>query len=362
MRGVLRTNFWLGLQPLRTFSSSNSCWGVDKALLSKLRKQTGVPFIKCKKALEQHDNNFDESKKWLLAEAQKAGWERATKLGSRPMSQGLVAMLGDHEKVMMVEVNCETDFVAKNEKFITMVQQLTEDCKLYFEKQEQKQILAGKEELNKIKSSTESSLFDKVAMCIGDLGENMALRRGVFLRADDNTSLCYYAHPKAPGQKIKGFQMGKYGAVVEMHGTQTDGKPVMKLADFGSHLCQHIVGMNPKTLGKSFSESDVTEVKGESDVSEMKGESDVTEVKGKRKGKGKGKKKKVNEGDDWRNLEPEDKHITKTVEIEENALLQQDFILDTTMKVGQLACLNGVEVKGFVRFGCGEEIAGEEGQ
>ena len=58
------------------------------------------------------------------------------------------------------------------------------------------QILAGKEELNKIKSSTESSLFDKVAMCIGDLGENMALRRGVFLRADDNTSLCYYAHPK----------------------------------------------------------------------------------------------------------------------------------------------------------------------
>jgi len=314
MRHVL----WQTLQPMRHFSSSSTCLAVDKSLLSKLRKQTGIPFINCKKALEKFDNDFDGAKKWLLEEAQKAGWARATKLQSRPMSQGLVALLGDQSQVTMIEVNCETDFVAKNEKFISLVEQLANECAAHFEKQPQNTIFSDKASLGEIKSSSTSmSLGDMVALCVGNLGENMALRRAAYVRADAESQLSFYVHPSAPGKNRKKFQMGKYGSIVDMAQTADSAdKARTKLQDLGGSLCQHIVGMNPKTVGR---------------VSEG-GEDSKAEAAG-------------DEAKD---------------EAEEDVLLKQDFLLDTSMTVEQLLCLNGAEVKGFVRFACGEEVEGEK--
>jgi len=313
----LRHLLWQTAQPIRQFSSTSSCLAVDKSLLSKLRKQTGIPFINCKKALEKFDNDFDGAKKWLLEEAQKAGWARATKLQSRPMSQGLVALLGDPSQVTMIEVNCETDFVAKNEKFISLVEQLAQECTAHFEKQAEKTVFADKAALSEIKSSNNMSLGDMVALCVGNLGENMALRRAAFVRADPESKLSFYVHPSAPGKNIKKFQMGKYGSIVDM--VQTDGadKPTTKLQDLGGQLCQHIVGMNPKTLGQASDDGDI-------------------------------KVDKVDAG-----LEAKEA-------VEEDVLLKQDFLLDSSMTVGQLLCLKGAKVNGFVRFACGEEVEGEK--
>ena len=121
----------------------------------------------------------------------------------------------------------------------------------------------------------------------------------------------------APGKNMKKFQMGKYGSIVDM--VQTDGadKPTTKLQDLGGQLCQHIVGMNPKTLGQASDDGDI-------------------------------KVDKVDAG-----LEAKE-------EVEEDVLLKQDFLLDSSMTVGQLLCLNGAKVNGFVRFACGEEVEGEK--
>ncbi|GFR65528.1 elongation factor Ts, mitochondrial [Elysia marginata] len=178
---------------VRRFSSTAP--NVDKNLLSKLRKQTGVPFINCKKALSKFDNDFDQAKKWLLAEAQKEGWTRATKLQSRPMSQGLVAVLSDKKQATMIEVNCETDFVAKNEKFIAMVSKLVEECNKHLQGSSETEVCLNKSELDQIKTSEHGTLADIVSLNIGNLGENMSLRRGVFLRAGENNILSSYVHP-----------------------------------------------------------------------------------------------------------------------------------------------------------------------
>ncbi|XP_005095058.1 elongation factor Ts, mitochondrial [Aplysia californica] len=340
MRGLLRPRLWHILQPsLRNFNSTSSCWGVDKSMLSKLRKQTGIPFINCKKALEKFDNDFDEAKKWLLEEAQKAGWARATKLQSRPMSQGLVAVVGDSTQVTMLEVNCETDFVAKNEKFLAMVSKLAQECKSHFEKQSNKTVFVNKEELGQIASSEQGTLADIVALNVGNLGENMALRRGAFLRADKDSVLSFYVHPSAPLKNPKSVLLGKYGAVVEMVQKQSEGKPVMTFSELGSHLCQHIVGMNPKTVGEYSPSTDVEAGRS-------------AKVDGGERDEG----AKSIEGEN-----AEDEGSSRPAEEdEEDELLNQEFLLDSSMSVGELVCLNGVDVRGFIRYACGEELEAEK--
>jgi len=338
MKGLFKSLVWQAFQPTsRYFNSSAARWGVDKALLSKLRKQTGIPFISCKKALEKHDNNFDEAKTWLLEEAQKAGWARATKLQSRPMSQGLVAVIGDSRQVTILEINCETDFVSKNEKFRAMVEQLAEDCSVHFEQQAEKMVVASKEDLGQIKSRSAGTLADMIAVNLGNLGENMALRRGSFLRADDNSELACYVHPSAPGNTQTRLQVGKYGVVVELSRQSKDlDRPVMPINQLGHHLCQHIVGMNPKIIGEFSASTDRTAAA--SDQSR-----DIED--------------KPEQGEDQAD---QDEAEQDEAEQDEESLLNQEFLLDNTILVGDLLAVNGTEVKTFTRFACGEELPGDQ--
>ena len=100
--------------------------------------------------------------------------------------------------------------------------------------------------------------------------------------------------------------------------------------ELGHHLCQHIVGMNPKTIGQ-FSPS----------TEKAAGDSDESSDKENKPGQDDGK------------LEQEDE------DQEEESLLNQDFLLDNTVKVGDLLAESGVEVKNFTRFACGEELTAE---
>ena len=77
---------------------------VDKSLLSKLRKETGFGFAKCMESLQLNNNDYNTSVSWLEAEAEKQGWEKATKLQGRPASEGLVGVLVDVNHAAMVEV------------------------------------------------------------------------------------------------------------------------------------------------------------------------------------------------------------------------------------------------------------------
>ncbi|XP_021342428.1 uncharacterized protein LOC110442892 isoform X2 [Mizuhopecten yessoensis] len=88
--------------------------------------------MNCRKALEKFDNDIDKAEQWLLKEAQKEGWAKATKLQGRPMSQGLVGVVSDNQRATVVEINCETDFVSKNEKFQDLVSKVASGCHRYF--------------------------------------------------------------------------------------------------------------------------------------------------------------------------------------------------------------------------------------
>uniref|UniRef100_A0A0B7ADC3 Elongation factor Ts, mitochondrial n=1 Tax=Arion vulgaris TaxID=1028688 RepID=A0A0B7ADC3_9EUPU len=340
MRGFTKPGLWSFLQlSCRSFSVA-VVEKADKAMLSKLRKQTGIPFINCRKALIKFDNDFNQAKKWLLEEAQKEGWAKATKLQTRPMSHGLVAVVGDGKKATMIEVNCETDFVARNEKFIALVSKLVQECSIHFEKSQEKLISANKDVLSQVTSSDQSTFADIVALHIGSIGENMSLRRATYLRADNDSVLSTYVHPSSgPNRSAKSILLGKYGAIVELKQKHKVDKPIMALNELGSHICQHIVGMNPRAIG--------VYVPKETKVPDK--EEEVTSAVPK---------------DDagYNSDDSSDVDKSPSPDIEEEKLLQQEYLLDTSMTVGEFLCINEVEVSHFVRYACGEELEGENEQ
>ncbi|TMS19556.1 Elongation factor Ts, mitochondrial [Larimichthys crocea] len=156
----------------------------DKALLMKLRKTTGYTFINCKKALEKFDNDVTQAENWLHEQAQKEGWSKANKLEGRKAKEGLIGLFIRDKAAVMVEVNCETDFVARNEKFQQLVKDVAFATLAHHQDKNQskagyvKSVLAG-DELNKLSVAEGASLADHVALTIGRLGENMSVKRAV---------------------------------------------------------------------------------------------------------------------------------------------------------------------------------------
>nr|KAF6375666.1 Ts translation elongation factor, mitochondrial [Pipistrellus kuhlii] len=96
----------------------------SKELLMKLRRKTGYSFVNCKKALETCGGDLKQAESWLHEKAQKEGWSKAAKLHGRKTKEGLIGLLQEGNSTVLVEVNCETDFVARNLKFQQLVQQV----------------------------------------------------------------------------------------------------------------------------------------------------------------------------------------------------------------------------------------------
>lgn len=115
----------------RCFHLSSIVQAAEKSALAKLRKSTGYTFANCKKALELHNNDVDEAEKWLKEQAQAMGWSKANKLEGRATAQGLIGILIEKNIGALVEVNCETDFVARNNEFQAFVEKAANSCIKY---------------------------------------------------------------------------------------------------------------------------------------------------------------------------------------------------------------------------------------
>ncbi|KAM8916510.1 elongation factor Ts, mitochondrial [Spinachia spinachia] len=219
----------------------------EKTLLMKLRKTTGYTFINCKKALEKFDNDIAQAETWLHGEAQKEGWSRASKLEGRKAKEGLVGLFIQDTAAVMVEVNCETDFVARNDKFQQLVKDVAFATLAHQRNKTQskagyvKSILAG-EELNKLPVAEGASLSDRVALTIGRLGENLSVRRAVTVDVPAEWHIGSYVHGGVHGQTE--VAMGRYGALVVFQGGEKE-----KLDILGRKLGQHIVGEAPMSMG-----------------------------------------------------------------------------------------------------------------
>ncbi|XP_067385938.1 elongation factor Ts, mitochondrial isoform X2 [Emydura macquarii macquarii] len=105
------------------FHASLPAFAADKGLLVKLRRKTGYSFVNCKKALEKFSGDSKQAEVWLHEQAQKEGWSKASKLQGRKTKEGLIGLMRAGNTAVMVEVNCETDFVSRNVKFQQLVQQ-----------------------------------------------------------------------------------------------------------------------------------------------------------------------------------------------------------------------------------------------
>ncbi|EFX69838.1 hypothetical protein DAPPUDRAFT_228533 [Daphnia pulex] len=307
---------------------SSKVMTANQSLLSTLRKKTGYAITNCKKALEMNNNDIEKAETWLNLQAQAQGWAKAAKLQSRSTPNGLVGIRLDTKSAVMVEVNCETDFVSKNEKFQTLVAQITETC---FKKslatvsaldttQESSLVKLGfdSEQLGSLQlnDSKNSKLSDLLALNIGLIGENMAVRRAAALCATSlNIKFSSCTHP----QQVLGESfLGKYAAVFAYEECPPSVETpelteIIDLEKLPKQLCQHIIGMNPRTIEKSSSEE-----KAEKSPSE--------EIK------------------------------EKSSSDEESALYHQEFLAYPEFTVREVMSHVGWDIKGFLRFECGESL------
>lgn len=329
------------------FHTSTISTAIDKARLSQLRKKTGFPFIKCKNALEKFDNDIKKATKWLKEEAQKEGWAKATKLQNRPMSHGLVGVLMQNQSSVMVEVNCETDFVSRNVKFHQLVSTAAKACLQKGKEQSDNKVLWNKEAVNKLQWDSGKSLADLVALEVGNIGENLAIRRAAYLNACDNNNICMYVHPAGPGPlSVDNCSMGKFSSMVVLTQTVSPDNQ-LSVEELGRQLCQHIVGMNPKSVG-SLEKEEQSHAAAFGHVEQ----SDEAEQVAAAVGGG---------ADVMSSMSSDDQsEIKETPKDDESRLVFQEFLMDESLTVGELLRQNSAVVTDFVRFGCGEELEEEE--
>ncbi|XP_023563040.1 elongation factor Ts, mitochondrial isoform X3 [Octodon degus] len=288
----------------RWLSSSAS----SKDLLMKLRRKTGYSFVNCKKALETCGEDLEQAEIWLHQQAQKEGWSKAAKLRGRKAKEGLIGLLQEGNAAVLVEVNCETDFVSRNLKFQQLVQQVALGTMLHCQSLKDQLSTYSKGFLNSSELSglpagpdRDGSLKDRLALAIGKLGENMVLKRAAWVKVPCGFYIGSYVHGAEHSPSFHNMVLGKYGALVICETSEQRAS----LEDLGRRLGQHVVGMAPLSVGSLDDEPG--------------GEA-------------------------------------------ETRLLSQPYLLDPSITLGQYVQPQGVSVVDFVRFECGEAEEAAEAQ
>ena len=288
---------------------------VTAALVKQLREQTGAGMMDCKKALAEADADLEAAAEWL----RKKGLAAAAKKAGRVAAEGLIGIAAADGKGAIVEVNSETDFVARNEVFQKFVGEIGALA------------LEAQGDLDNLKSASfpgsPRTVEEEVVHQISTIGENINLRRSAALSVDPGIVASYVHNAVAPG-------LGKIGVVVALKSDA--GKD--ELAALGKQLAMHIAATNP--LAVSAEDLDQAAVDKEREI--LREQAATT-----------GK--------------PDD-IVDKMVEgrlrkyYQEVVLLDQTFVIDGETRVGKV--LEGaakslgkpVAVAGFVRFALGEGI------
>lgn len=196
---------------------------ITAAMVKELRETTGAGMLDCKKALVEANGNMDEAVDWL----RKKGLASAAKKSSRIAAEGLVAVKVEGNKGAVVEVNSETDFVAKNDIF----QAYVEDAA--------KVALACNGDVEAMKNAVDNgkTFGERLTDMIARIGENMNLRRAKVISVN-NGLVCSYVHNAARDG------LGKIGVLVALESTGDKAK----LADLGKHIAMHIAATAPIAL------------------------------------------------------------------------------------------------------------------
>lgn len=291
---------------------------ITAALVKELRETTGAGMMDCKAALNETDGDLQAAQDWL----RQKGLAKAAKKAGRVAAEGLVAIAAEGTTAAVIEVNSETDFVAKNDQFQTYVKNAAS-------------VALGVADFDALKAAaypgSSKTCEETLVALVGTIGENMNLRRMEKLSVSNGT-VASYMH-NAAGEGI-----GKIGVLVALESTGDADK----LNALGKQIAMHVAATNPLALNRDAV-----------DASEIERERTILIEQAKEAGK------------------PEEIAI-KMVDgrmrkfYEENCLIEQAFVIDPDNSVGKavenLAKELGTEVvlAGYIRFELGQGIEKKE--
>ncbi len=274
---------------------------ITAALVKELRERTGAGMMECKKALVETDGDIELA----IENMRKSGQAKAAKKAGRIAAEGVIVIKAsdDGKKVAMAEVNCETDFVAKDDNFLSFANAVVERVL--------DSDVADVEALNALPlhEGEDTTVEEARQALVSKIGENMSVRR--FVRMETDGQIASYRH----GVRI--------GVLVEMTGGDEE---------LGRDLAMHIAASNPVCV----EEKDVPE-----DL--LAKEKEIIEAQAKESGKPENIIEKMVEG-----------RLRKY--LSEVTLVGQPFVKDPDTTVGKLLKSKGAGVNQFVRFEVGEGI------
>ncbi|AVX04580.1 translation elongation factor Ts [Maritalea myrionectae] len=292
---------------------------ITAALVKELREQTGVGMMDCKKALNETNGDLEAAVDWLRTK----GLAKAAKKAGRVAAEGLVGVVTSGTKGAVVEVNSETDFVARNDEFQGLVKDI---ATVALEEGENVEKLAAASYPGK-----SHTIAEEVTNAVAKIGENMTLRRSATVSVDEGI-VCSYVHNAV---------VDDLGAIGILVGLKTSGK-TDGLENVGRQLAMHIAATNPLAIAPEGLDQDVVDRERAVFAEQAAGSGKPAEI------------------------------VEKMVEgrmrkyYEEVCLLSQTFVIDGETKIADVLknaekeAGAPIELVEFVRFAIGEGIEKEE--
>jgi elongation factor Ts len=281
---------------------------ITASLVKELRERTGAGMMDCKKALGENDGDIEAAVDWL----RKKGLAAAAKKAGRIASEGLVGLVVKGNAGAVIEVNAETDFVSRNEKFQAFVRAVAGVA------------LAKDGDIEAVKAAdypgTGRTVADELTHLVATIGENMSLRRAAVLKAEGGVLGAYLHNVVADG-------LGKIAVLVALKGNSD------KLAPVAKQVAMHVAAANPQSVSRE-----------DLDPALLERERNVLIEQSRASGKPDNIIEKMMEG-----------RLRKYYE--EVCLVDQIFVIDGESKVGKVAEAAGGSVAGFVRYALGEGLA-----
>src|SRR3954469_24999128 len=290
---------------------------ITAAMVKDLRETTGVGMMDCKQALSENNGEMEAAIDWL----RKKGLSKAAKKAGRVAAEGLIGAVTASTKGVVVEVNSETDFVARNEQFQGLVKMIAQVA------------LKVGSDVEAIKAHKVGDVTVEAAItdAIATIGENMTLRRAALLEVSAGVVSMYVHNAVLEG-------LGKMGIIVAL---ESSGK-TDELAVLGKQLAMHVAAANPQALDAAALNPEI-----------VRREKDVLADKYRQQGKPENVIEKIVESG------------LKTY-YKEVCLLEQAFIHDNAKSVAQAVkeaegkIGAAVKITGFVRYALGEGIDKQE--
>jgi len=280
---------------------------IDK--IKQLRQSTGVGFKDCNSAIEESKGDIDKAIEILRIK----GISKASKKMSRDAKEGVIAVSGDENKISVIEVNCETDFVAKNDDFIFFVKELSELNNFYDSKIEQ---------LNKVKMKNLQTVEECLVSLIAKMGEKITIGRTKTFNHSGAKNFNYL-------HTVVKDNLSKLAVIVSIETKETSDN----LRSFGKQLAMHVAASNPLALDSSKIDDKILEK-----------EKNIISEELKNSGKPDNIAQKISIG-----------KINKFKE--ENCLLTQPWVMEPKKKVQEILkelSINDLKIKDFYRLKIGE--------